>query len=200
MHAAREDIFVPVALAPLLAAVDARDPAAGARPGAGLMTALAVGIDVGTSGVRAAAMDAGFAVAAEAATPMAAHGPDPRDPAVWARAADAALADLLARIDPRRVRALAVDGTSGTLLPVDRAGHPLARPLMYDDTVADAGRAGAHRRRGAGRQRRARGDLGPRQGDPLPGDPRRGAACCTRPTGSPAASPAASTSATPTTR
>ena len=91
------------------------------------MTALAVGIDVGTSGVRAVAMDAGFASPREAATPMAAHGPDPRDPEVWARAAEAALAELARADRPARVRALAVDGTSGTLLPVDAAGRPLAR-------------------------------------------------------------------------
>jgi sugar (pentulose or hexulose) kinase len=30
-----------------------------------------------------------------------------------------------------------VDGTSGTVLPVDAAGTPLAEPLMYNDRVAD---------------------------------------------------------------
>lgn len=100
---------------------------------------LAVGIDVGTSGVRAVAMDAAGAVVAEAATPMAAHGSDPRDPATWWAATTTALAGLLAAVDPGRVRAVAVDGTSGTVLPVDAAGTPLATPLMYNDPVDDAG-------------------------------------------------------------
>ena len=44
---------------------------------------------------------------------------------------------------------------------------------MYNDTVEDAGDPCRNRRHGAGGERRARGDLGPRQGDPLPGNPRR---------------------------
>ena len=36
-----------------------------------------------------------------------------------------------------RVRAIAVDGTSGTILPVDAAGDPFGRPLMYNDPVSD---------------------------------------------------------------
>ena len=43
-----------------------------------------------------------------------------------------------AQIDPKSVRALAVDGTSGTVLPIDAAGTPLAPALMYSDTVGDA--------------------------------------------------------------
>lgn len=102
------------------------------------MTAIVIGIDLGTSGARAVAMDASFAVVAEAATRLAEHGSDPRDPTVWWRATEAALLRLLAGIDASRVRALAVDGTSGTVLPIDAAGVPLATPLMYHDPVADA--------------------------------------------------------------
>lgn len=101
------------------------------------MTALAVGIDVGTSGVRAVALDTGGLPAAEAAVAMAAHGDDPRAPETWWRATQAALAGLAAQIDPARVQAMAVDGTSGTVLPVDAAGRPLATPMMYNDPVED---------------------------------------------------------------
>ncbi|MEL6267519.1 MAG: FGGY-family carbohydrate kinase, partial [Pseudomonadota bacterium] len=96
---------------------------------------LALGIDVGTSGVRAALLGAegvaGFAKAA-----MADHGGDLRDPAVWARALDAALAGL----DPglkAEVGALAVDATSGTVLALDEDEAPIGQALLYNDAVDD---------------------------------------------------------------
>ncbi|MEO1470874.1 MAG: FGGY family carbohydrate kinase, partial [Pseudomonadota bacterium] len=96
---------------------------------------LALGIDVGTSGVRAALLGAegvvGFAKAA-----MADHGGDLRDPAVWARALDAALAGL----DPdlkAEVGALAVDATSGTVLALDAGDAPVGQALLYNDAVDD---------------------------------------------------------------
>ena len=65
-------------------------------------------------------------------------GQDPRSPSAWWQAVQAALTDLLSAIDRATVRAIAVDGTSGTLLPVDAAGRPLAEPLMYNDKMDDA--------------------------------------------------------------
>ena len=101
------------------------------------MTALVIGIDIGTSGVRAVAMDTSFAIIAHAATQMDDFGPDGRDPKIWWRATENAVAELLRQIDPTRVRALSVDGTSGTMLPVDADGRPLASALMYNDPVED---------------------------------------------------------------
>lgn len=100
---------------------------------------LAIGIDVGTSGARAVAMTPDFSVVAQASAGMTDFGDDWRAPAVWWSAVQHALDGLLAGIDRNRVRALAVDGTSGTMLPVDRDGTPLAEALMYNDPVADAG-------------------------------------------------------------
>lgn len=99
--------------------------------------ALAVGIDIGTSGVRALAMAQDFAVEAEASVPMEAAGADGRDPAVWWTATGLALDALFAKVAPQRVVALAVDGTSGTVLPVDMDGRPLSLAMMYNDPVAD---------------------------------------------------------------
>ena len=100
-------------------------------------TPLAIGIDIGTSGVRAVAMRPDFSIAARSAVPLERFGRNARDPAIWWSAVDAALTELLPGIDRSAVRSIAVDGTSGTLLPVDGAGRPLAGPLMYNDTVAD---------------------------------------------------------------
>ncbi|MDQ6434834.1 FGGY-family carbohydrate kinase [Mesorhizobium sp. LHD-90] len=99
---------------------------------------LVVGIDIGTSGARAVALRASGAVLAQASAKMADHGANFREPGTWLRTLDTALDGLFAEIDPKRVAALAADGTSGTMLPIDRLGLPLADALMYSDPVADA--------------------------------------------------------------
>ena len=61
-----------------------------------------------------------------------------QDAEVWATAMDDCLEALhrLPGFEPSRVRAIAVDGTSGTLLFTDVAGTPLAPALMYNDARA----------------------------------------------------------------
>lgn len=101
------------------------------------MTPLVVGIDIGTSGARAIAMRRDCSIAGQAAVRLDRFGQNPREPMIWWQAVQAALAELLAGIDRTAVRAIAVDGTSSTLLPVDSVGRPLAEPLMYNDKVDD---------------------------------------------------------------
>lgn len=101
------------------------------------MVPLAVGIDIGTSGSRAAAMRPDFSIAAHAAVRLERFGANGRDPTVWWAAVEATLQELLSQIDRAAVRTIAVDGTSGTLLPIDGAGRPQAEPLMYNDKVSD---------------------------------------------------------------
>ncbi|MER9330989.1 FGGY-family carbohydrate kinase [Mesorhizobium sp. M0488] len=105
--------------------------------GSPLSGCLVVGVDIGTSGARAVAMRPDFSIAGQSAVRLDAFGQDPRNPIAWWQAVRTALAELLAGIDRTTVRAIAVDGTSGTLLPVDVAGRPLAEPLMYNDKVDD---------------------------------------------------------------
>ncbi len=97
---------------------------------------LALGIDVGTSGVRAAAIDAEGRRAAFAAAPMSApldtDGSVTQDPAVWWDATRCALESLARQIDLKRIAAIAVDGTSGTVLAVDANGRPVAPAQMYN--------------------------------------------------------------------
>lgn len=103
------------------------------------MPALVLGIDIGTSGARTVALDEAGAVTAQGSAPLNAFGNDHRDPQNWWSAVEQSLRQCLAVIDPARVRAIAVDGTSGTVLPVDASGAPLAQPLMYNDPVSDQG-------------------------------------------------------------
>lgn len=98
---------------------------------------LVIGIDIGTSGARAVAMAPDFSVVASGTAKMADFSADHRDPAAWWKAVQAALGIVLESIDRSRVRALAIDGTSGTMLPVSETGEPLATPMMYNDPVDD---------------------------------------------------------------
>ena len=98
---------------------------------------LVLGIDMGTSGARVVALGPDLGVAATASRRLSDLGSDPRDPALWWQAVAQSLEACLAAVDPAAVVALAVDGTSGTVLPVDAAGRPLATPMMYNDPVAD---------------------------------------------------------------
>lgn len=105
------------------------------------MTRLALGIDIGSSGVRAIALDPDGKVVAEAKAAL----PEPdRDQGMVRTAADdwwQAVATCLAALPCAQIAAIAVDGTSGTLLLCDKDGHPLCRARRYDD-AGSAGHAG----------------------------------------------------------
>ncbi|MEP7456077.1 FGGY-family carbohydrate kinase [Phyllobacterium sp. SB3] len=99
--------------------------------------ALCIGIDIGTSGVRAVAMAASFDIVASGSARLDAFSANHRDPAGWWSAVQSALSQVLEQIDRKQVRAISIDGTSGTVLPVSSSGEPLAEPLMYNDPVQD---------------------------------------------------------------
>lgn len=97
-----------------------------------------IGIDAGTSGIRACAIDETAQILCERGRPL----PPPlhdnlrlnQAPAEWASVMFAVITDLKAHIDLEQVRAMAIDGTSGTVLLTDASGHPLTDALMYNDT------------------------------------------------------------------
>lgn len=101
------------------------------------MIALALGIDLGTSGVRSAVIDGeGHVLAMARGSYGSPEGR--RDPEGWWRAVtdclDAQMAALrVAGGDPAQIAGLAVDGTSGSLVLTDAALDPVTRALMYDD-------------------------------------------------------------------
>ena len=101
-----------------------------------------LGIDVGTSGVRACAIDAAGQTLATAAEPMPESARDgaaiEQNPADWWAALRSVLASLRRSVDLQRVRRIAVDGTSGTLLLIDDAGRSLTPGLMYNDARSRA--------------------------------------------------------------
>jgi xylulokinase len=100
---------------------------------------LFLGLDLGTSGARALVIDAAGEVLASGRSALSEHGANARDPRTWGAAATSAVKAALAQTDARRVRALSVDGTSGTVLAVDARGQPLGEALMYNDAAEPAG-------------------------------------------------------------
>jgi sugar (pentulose or hexulose) kinase len=110
---------------------------------------LFLGIDFGTSGCRALVIDPAGETAARADVdlpPPDRPAPDwsEQDPDLWWVAVTQAMADL-PRDTRAAVAAIAVDGTSGTLLLADRRGRPMGPALLYDDARArDQAQALAH--------------------------------------------------------
>ena len=96
---------------------------------------VALGLDIGTSGVRIAATDQANALKALATAPILAPlqngGRILQDSAIWWNAVLAAFKAL--DLTGLRVRAIAIDGTSGTILPIDAEGAPMGLASLYND-------------------------------------------------------------------
>ena len=103
------------------------------------MADIAIGIDIGTSGVRIAAVDRNLALIAMSAAPIMAPILDGvrslQDSSLWWNAVAVALKAL--NLHGHTVKAIAVDGTSGTILPIAADGGATGLASMYND-VAEA--------------------------------------------------------------
>lgn len=99
-----------------------------------------IGIDLGTSGCRAIAIDKQHTIVGETAVtlpaPQRSDTHVEQEPALWWNAVCHCLEQLTKIIDAQQVTAIAVDGTSGTLLLTDAQGTPLRPALMYNDVRA----------------------------------------------------------------
>jgi sugar (pentulose or hexulose) kinase len=98
-----------------------------------------VGIDMGTSGCRGCAIDITDKVLAECFVEL----PAPRvsgveveqEPIIWWEALKNVLTQLCDKLS-HPITALSIDGTSGSVLAVDKTGAPLGPALMYNDARA----------------------------------------------------------------
>jgi sugar (pentulose or hexulose) kinase len=92
-----------------------------------------VGIDLGTSGLRLVVLNSAGTSVLQLRRPW----PDrlERNPATWLEATRGLLRAVSGQL-PREPAAIAVDGTSGSLLLLDASGTPIAPALMYDDARA----------------------------------------------------------------
>lgn len=97
-----------------------------------------IGIDVGTSGVRTIVMNKRCEILSGGSACLFADlGDDHRSPLLWWQGIEQALVKTLAQIPVEQLVAICIDGTSGTVLPVDALGNCLAEPKMYNDAVED---------------------------------------------------------------
>jgi D-ribulokinase len=88
----------------------------------------ALGIDFGTSGARAIVLDPDRQIQTQVKVDL----PQANRPELWR----SALFDLIGQIplaQRQRLGAIAVNGTSSTVLMCDRAGTPISEMLMYND-------------------------------------------------------------------
>ena len=99
------------------------------------MSRLHLGIDLGTSGARAAIVDdfgqqkaQGSARLGDAAM---------RDPYEWWRAVQTAMTQALAGVSAGNVCSVAVSATSGTVLAVSDDDCPTGQVFMYSDPCSD---------------------------------------------------------------
>ena len=103
---------------------------------------LFLGIDMGTSACRATVIDEGGTVLGQSSVPLPAPLRSGRRveqrASVWWSTLSHTIARLGEQIPLRQVRAVAVDGTSGTLLLGDGDGCPVTPALMYNDARCSA--------------------------------------------------------------
>lgn len=103
---------------------------------------LTLGIDLGTSACRVAVLDEhgqcqGMA-RASLPTPLSTALGVEQDPQLWWHACEKALRELFIKVPAGEVAAIAIDGTSSTLLLSSDSGQPLGPALMYNDSRARA--------------------------------------------------------------
>ena len=104
-----------------------------------LPSSLFIGIDLGSSGCRAIAIDTyGNTIAQSNVTYPNQIQRQQQTPHDWWQATKAVLQDISSRVHHQHIQAIAVDGTSGTILLCDDDGEPLTPALMYDDKRAES--------------------------------------------------------------
>lgn len=117
---------------------------------------LFMGIDVGTQGVRCVIADGRGEIVAAHSVPfsslnIAAHeGWYEQSPAAWTQAAEQAVTACTRQIaHPEEIHSISIDGTSGTIVPLDEHMRPLTNGIMYNDPRARAQAARIHETMGA---------------------------------------------------
>jgi sugar (pentulose or hexulose) kinase len=101
--------------------------------------AIWIGVDIGTQSVRALALSEQGNVLGSGSHPLTSsrHGPKhEQDPQQWWEGTLHACQTALQGLPTEKIKGIAVDSTSGTLLLTDQSGQPLTAGIMYDDTRA----------------------------------------------------------------
>jgi xylulokinase len=100
-----------------------------------------LGLDLGTSGLKAVALSASGASLARASAAYPTHCPLPgayeQDPGDWLRAVEQVLARLGQAVPARRWRAIGLSGMIPTLVTLGRDGQPTGPAVTWQDGRAD---------------------------------------------------------------
>ncbi len=101
------------------------------------MTAVLVGIDIGTSSVKASAYDAKGFLLAKASHPVDTFSPQPgwaeQEPIQWWEAACTVLRDVTRTISPAWIAAIGLSGQCPGHVLVDAAFQPVGRAIIWSD-------------------------------------------------------------------
>ena len=104
--------------------------------------ALVLGVDIGTSAVRCVALDRAGELLAQAHCALPPAQVDgariTQDPTSWWQATDTAIGRVTMAVDAARIAAIAVAGTSGTVLLTNARGEPLTAGWMYAESSCRA--------------------------------------------------------------
>lgn len=97
-----------------------------------------IGLDLGTSGLKAIVIDDAQAVQAEATAPLTVSRPhdgwSEQEPAHWIAATRAVMAELGARVDLSAVRGIGLSGQMHGATTLDAAGEVLRPCILWNDT------------------------------------------------------------------
>ena len=106
-----------------------------------------IGIDIGTQGARVVLLDAqgNMLGSKEEVFPLNSLSREEQSPAQWwvscLSSLKALCNELRERVDLRKIKAIGVTSTSGTIIPLDKKSNPLHNAIMYSDGRS-AGEAG----------------------------------------------------------
>ncbi len=114
-----------------------RDPADPAVRDGGVY----IGLDLGTSGLKAVALSASGAILARSGVAYPTHRPAPgayeQDAGDWQRAVERAAAQLGQAVPPSRWRAIGLSGMIPTLVTLGPGGQPTGPAVTWQDSRAD---------------------------------------------------------------
>lgn len=105
-----------------------------------MTAAFTIGIDIGTTAVKAAVLDPDRGIVAQASRSNRLHSPHPgwaeADPAMWLSNAADAVREVVRGIGSHRIAAIATSGMVPAVVAVDAAGIPVRPAILQNDTRA----------------------------------------------------------------
>jgi len=104
-----------------------------------------LGIDIGTSGIRGCCIDENgielASISVSLPSVISDAGKREQAPEIWWQTTKEIIGSITSSLNNTEIKAIAIDGTSGTVLLTDADGIPLSPALMYNDQrcMAEAG-------------------------------------------------------------